>query len=144
MGLLTEPEKGNPGGVQGIAAVFALCSAYLAVVGFIILIRPGTISMSAGAPLLFGLELSGPYMFLLVASASAAVAWGLFRFNNIARRVAVLLAVAGVVMLVPIVSAATVMVQPKMLALGGFGIITRVMIAWYLWRDDVVQQFLRR
>ena len=100
--------------------------------------------MSAGAPLLFGLELAGPYMFLLVASVGAVVAWGLFRLSNIARRVAILIAVSGVVMLIPAVSAATIMVQPKMLALGGLGIIVRVIIAWYFWREDVAAQFGRK
>jgi len=71
------------------------------------------------------------------------VAWGLFRMNNIARRVAILIAISGVVMLIPAVSAATIMVQPKMLALGGLGIIVRVIIAWYFWREDVVAQFAR-
>ena len=144
MGLLSGNEKANPDGIRAIAGVFALCSAYLASTGLVMLFSPGTISISAGAPLLFGLELAGPYMFLLVAAVVAAVAWGLFQLNNNARRVAVFLVIAGIVMLVPIVSAATVMVQPKMLALGGLGIIVRVIVAWYLWREDVVEQFLRR
>lgn len=141
MGLLSGKEKGDPGGIRAIAGLFALCSAYLAFAGLAMLVRPGAISMSVGAPLLFGLELAGPYMFLLVAAIGAVIAWGLFNFSNIARRIAVFIAVAGVVMLVPIVSAATIMAQPKMLALGGIGIIVRVMIAWYLWREDVVEQF---
>lgn len=100
--------------------------------------------MSAGAPLLFGLELAGPYMFLLVAGVGAVVAWGLFRMNSIARRVAILIAIPGIVMLIPTVSAATIMVQPKMRALGGLGIIVRVIIAWYFWREDVAEQFARK
>ena len=97
--------------------------------------------MSAGAPLLFGLALAGPYMFLLTALAGAAVAWGLFKLNNIIRHAALLIAIAGVVMLVPSVSAATVMVQPKALAFGGVGIIVRVIVAWYLSRQEVADQF---
>ena len=137
-------ERAVPSGVRAIALLFALCSGFLAASGCLILLRPGTISMSAGAPLLFGLELAGPYMFLLVASVGAVVAWGLFRLSNIARRVAILIAVSGVVMLIPAVSAATIMVQPKMLALGGLGIIVRVIIAWYFWREDVAAQFGRK
>jgi hypothetical protein len=133
-----------PSGVRAIALLLASCSGFLAASGCLILLRPGTISMSAGAPLLFGLELAGPYMFLLVAAVGAVVAWGLFRMNNIARRVAVLIAAFGVVMLIPTVSAATIMVRPKMLALGGLGIIVRVIIAWYFWREDVVEQFARK
>ena len=55
-------------GVRAIAALFALCGIYLAILAAFMLARPGTISMSAGAPLLFGLELAGPYMFLLMAA----------------------------------------------------------------------------
>jgi len=105
------------------------------------LFRPGTVAMSAGAPLLFGLELSGPYMFLLTALVGGGVAWGLVELNNIVRHAAVLIAIAGIVMLVPSVSAATVMVQPKALAFGGLGIIVRVMVAWYLSRGEIADQF---
>jgi hypothetical protein len=107
------------------------------------LLRPGSISMSAGAPLLFGLELAGPYAFLLSAIVLFAVAWGLVLLNNIVRHAAILIAIFGVVMLVPSVSAATVMVQPKALAIGGFGIIVRVIVAWYLSREEVVDEFRR-
>jgi len=135
------PSNPIPNGVRAIAALFALCGIYLAIVGGVMLIRPGAISMSAGAPLLFGLELAGPYMFLLMAVVAGGVAWGLVELNNIARHAAVLMAIAGVVMLVPSVSAATVMVQPKALALGGLGIIVRVMVAWHLSRGEVADQF---
>jgi hypothetical protein len=130
-----------PNGVRAIAVLFALCGIYLGIAGAIMLLSPGTISMSAGAPLLFGLELSGPYMFLLAAVAAAAIAWGLVKVNNIARHIAMLIAIAGVVMLVPSVSAATVMAEPKPLIRGGFGIIVRVVVAWYLSRGDVADQF---
>src|ERR1700676_3152682 len=101
------PADSIPSGVRSIAALFALCGIYLGIAGAIMLLSPGTISMSAGTPLLFGLELSGPYMFLLTALAGAMVAWGLAKLNNIARHAAMLIAIAGVVMLVPPVSAAT-------------------------------------
>jgi len=132
-----------PSGVRAIAALFALCGIYLGIAGALMLVRPGTISMSAGAPLLFGLELAGPYMFLLTAILSGGVAYGLLKLNNIGRHAAGLTAIAGVVMLVPSVSAATVMVQPKALALGGLGIIVRVMVAWYLSRGEVADAFRR-
>ena len=127
--------------MRAIAALFALCGIYLAIAGVLMLTRPGTISMSAGAPLLFGLELAGPYMFLLTAIVAGGVAWGLVKLNNIARHTASLMAIAGIAMLVPSVSAATVMVQPKALALGGLGIIVRVIVAWYLGRGEIADQF---
>jgi len=135
------PASPVPNGVRAVAALFALCGIYLAITGVLMLFRPGAISMSAGAPLLFGLELAGPYMFLLMAVLGGGVAWGLLELNNIIGHVALLIAIAGIVMLVPPVSAATVMVQPKALAFGGLGIIVRVMVAWYLSRAEVADQF---
>jgi hypothetical protein len=135
------PTKPVPNGVRAIAVLFALCAIYLAIVAALMLLRPGTVSMSAGAPLLFGLELAGPYMFLLIAVVGGAVAWGLLELNNIVRHAAMLIAIAGIVMLVPPVSAATVMVQPKALAYGGLGIIVRVIVTWHLSRGEVVDHF---
>src|SRR5208282_999117 len=132
-----------PNGVRAIAALFALCAIYLGIAGALILMSPGAISMAAGAPLLFGLELAGPFMFLLVAVIGAGIAWGLVELNNIVRHAAILIAIAGIVMLVPSVSAATVMVQPRALAFGGLGIILRVMVAWYLSRGEVADAFHR-
>lgn len=82
-------------------------------------------------------------MFLLTALVAAGVTLGLMKLNNIVRHAAILIAIAGVVMLVPSVSAATVMVQLKPLAIGGLGIIVRVMVAWYLSRGEVVESFHR-
>ena len=130
-----------PAGVGAIAALFAICGAYLAIAGLIILVQPGMISMTVAAPLLFGLELAGPYMFLLMAAVAGAIAWGLVRRINVVRHAAVLAAVAGIVMLVPPVSAAAVMMQPKSLALDGFGIIVRVIVAWYLSQGHVAEEF---
>ena len=127
--------------MRAIATLFALCGIYLAIAGVLMLVRPGAISMSAGAPLLFGLELAGPYMFLLMALLGGGVAWGLLELNNIIRHAALLIAIAGIVMLVPSVSAATVMVQPKALAFGGLGIIVRVIVAWYLSRGEIADKF---
>jgi hypothetical protein len=105
------------------------------------LTSPGAISMVAAAPLLFGLELAGPYMFLLIALVAAAIAWGLVLLNNLARHAAILAAIAGVVMLVPPVSGAVIMVQLMPLVLGGLGIIVRVMVAWYLSQGHIAEMF---
>ena len=132
-----------PTGPRAIAALFALCGAYLGIAGLLMLVRPGLLGMSAGAPLLFGLELAGPYMFLLMAAVGGAIAWGLTKRNNIVRHAAILIAIAGVVMLVPSVSAAAIMVQTKALAFGGLGIIVRVMVAWYLSQGHIAGEFRR-
>ena len=133
-----------PSGVRAIAVLFALCGIYLGIAGLLILLRPGAISMAAGAPLLFGLELSGAYMFLLMALVAVGIAWGLVRRINLVRRAAMLVAIAGIVMLVPPVSAAVAMVQPRALVFGGLGIIVRVIITWYLSRAETAQAYLPR
>jgi hypothetical protein len=139
---VTNPDSNPiPAGVRAIAALFALCGLYLGVAGLLMLLRPGSISMVVGAPLLFGLELSGPYMFLLMVLVGAGIAWGLMRRINLVRHAAMIIAIAGVVMLVPPVSAATVMVQPGALIRGGLGIIVRVIVAWYLSQGHVTEQF---
>ena len=132
-----------PTGVRAVAALFALCGVYLAFAGIVLLLRPGLISMTVGAPLLFGLELAGPYMFLLVAAVAGAIAWGLVRRINLMRHAAVLAAVAGIVMLVPPISGAVAMVQARSLAIDGFAIIVRVMVAWYMSQGHVAEEFKR-
>jgi hypothetical protein len=72
------------------------------------LFSPGTISMSAGTDLLGGLETAGPYMFLLIAVVAAAIGSGILRLHNWARRLAILVAMLGMVSLLPPVSSAVV------------------------------------
>ncbi len=93
--------------------------------------------MRTGASLLGGLELAGPYMFLLTGAVAAVTGLGLLRLNNWARRVAIALAILGVLLLVPSVSSAVVDFRASTLAWGGFGVMIRVIIAWYLFQEPV-------
>lgn len=138
---MPSPEKSRPSGVTGIAGVFFLASAYLIALGLTMLIVPGVAPLSWGAPLLHGLELAGPYMFLIAGAAGALVAWGLLRLNNWARRIAILAALFGVFMLVPSVSGAVVYFDFARLAWGGLGIVLRVAMVWYLFQEPVKDQF---
>jgi hypothetical protein len=130
-----------PVGLRAIAALFAACGVYLGLIGLLMLARRGLVGMSAGAPLLFGLELAGPYMFLVTALVAGGIAFGLLRRNNLARRATVLVAIAGIVMLVPPVSAAATLVQIGALIRGGTGIVVRVIVVWYLSRREIAQEF---
>jgi hypothetical protein len=130
-----------PSGVAAIGIVFLLAAAYLSLIGVVMLASPGAVSMALGAPLLNGLELAGPYMFLLMAGIGALVGWGLLRLNNWSRRTAALAAMIGIVMLVPSVSSSVVTLQFGNLAWGGLGIIVRVMIIWYLYQAPVAERF---
>ena len=132
----------RPTGVTTIAAIFFLVAAYLCALGGIMLATPGAISMAMGAPLLNGLEIAGPYMFLLVAGVAALIGWGLLRMYNWARRLAILVGFAGFVMLIPTVSAAAVDFRWSLLW-GGLGIIVRIVVIWYLWQTPLAEQFSR-
>jgi hypothetical protein len=130
----------RPTGVTGIAILFLLVAAYLGVIGALMLFLPGAVSMSTGAPLLGGLELAGPFMFLLIAGVAALIGWGLLHMNNWARRVAIAAALAGCVLLVPSVSAAAMDFRLSLLW-GGLGIMVRVIVVWYLWQTPIVERF---
>ena len=124
-----------------IAIIFFVAAAYLGVIGVVMLASPGAVSMALGAPLLSGLELAGPYMFLLMSAVAMLIGWGLLRLDNWARRAAIVAGFIGVVMLVPGVSAAAVDFRASLLW-SGFGIIVRLINVWYLYQDQVAEQFL--
>jgi hypothetical protein len=123
-----------------VAIVFFLAAAYLLILGLIKLINPETIPLSLGAPLLHGLQVYGPYMFLLSGGLGLAVAYGLFRLKNLARRAAIVICVIGVVLLVPKVSADTAEFSIGFF-LAGSMIVIRIMIAWYLWQGWTAEKF---
>lgn len=131
----------RPAGVTAVAAAYFLSGAYLLVVGLIMLVRPGVVSMAAGAPLLGGLELAGPYMFLLAGGVCVIVALGLWWLHRWARWLAILIAIISVIMLLPSVSSALLDFRIARLAWGGLGTILRVLIVWYLLQEPVHNSF---
>ncbi len=104
------------------------------------LLSPGMVRMSLGAPLLHGLELAGPYMFLLAAGVIAIVAFGLFRLNSLARRAAIIICFAGMIMLLPKVSADAGDFGPRFFTAGAM-VVVRMMIIWYLWQVWTAEKF---
>ena len=135
------PESSQrPLGVTVVAVVFLAASAYLAALGLIKLVSPGAVSLSLGAPLLHGLEIAGPFMFLIAAGIGGIVGYGLLRLRNLARRAAIVIAMAGMVMLIPKVSAASSDITPRFF-LAGSAIVLRMMIVWYLWQHWTAEKF---
>jgi hypothetical protein len=132
----------RPAGVILAAILFFLAVGYLFVIGALMLTRPGMVSMRLGDPLLHGLELAGPYMFLVVGAVGAIIGVGLLRLNYWARWAAIVAAIAGVVMLVPSVSAAAVDFGWSLLWTG-LGVIVRVAIVWYLLQEPVRAAFTK-
>ena len=124
-----------------MAAAFLLAAAYLLAVGLTMLARPGLVSMAAGAELLGGLELAGPYMFLLIGALGGVIALGLWRLHGWARWLAILAAMIGVAMLLPSVSSAVLDFRIAKLASGGLGVIVRTLIVWYLLQEPAREAF---
>jgi hypothetical protein len=99
------------------------------------LFAPNAISLMSASQLMYGLELAGPYMALLVGSGWALVGWGLFRLHNWARLATVVAMILGIAWLVPKVSAAELGVP---LPWEGLQIALRAAAAWYLAQSPAV------
>jgi hypothetical protein len=119
----------RPAGVTAISILFSLAAIFLWTFGAVKLIAPDAISLMSASPFMYGLELAGPYMALLVGSGYAVIAWGLFRLHNWARWAAMAVITVGVASLVPKISTAELGVPVLWY---GLQIAVRVAAAWYL------------
>ena len=119
----------RPAGVTVISALFLLAAIYLWTVGVVKLLAPDAISLMIGAQFMYGLELAGPYMAMLVGSGYVLVGWGLFRLRNWARWTAMLVMVVGVAALVPRISMAQLGAP---ILWYGLQMALRVASGWYL------------
>lgn len=132
----------RPAGVTAIAALFGLAAIYLWTTGMVKLLAPNAISLMSGASLMYGLELAGPYMALLVGTGWALVGWGLFRLHNWARWAAMLVMTIGIAGLVPKISMAEIGVP---ILWAGLQIALRAAAAWYLAQAPaVIDSFARK
>lgn len=130
----------------GVTAIVALC-VLLAVVSLAVaaLLVGGQIPLSWGASLLGGgLEQLGPVAFVLCAALLFVLGLALWRRRRWARRVAILVAVAGIAMAVPGLSSAVV--DSRVFAIGreGLQIILRVIVVYYLSQGPVKEWFAPR
>ncbi len=119
----------RPAGVTAIAILFFLAALYLFVIAMVKLISPEAVSLTSAGQLMFGLELAGPYMAMLVGSGWALVGWGLFRLHNWARWAAMLIMTIGIAWLVPKISMAELGLP---IFWYGLQIALRGAAAWYL------------
>ena len=125
----------RPSGVTAIAVLHLCIGGALWIQALLKVFSPGAISVSSGARFLFGLELSGPYMRLLVGCVWALVGWGLLRLCNWARWAAMGGLVLGVAGLVPRISMAAIGLP---LFWCGFQIALYVAVGWYLAQSPAV------
>jgi len=119
----------RPKGVIAITVLFAVAAAYLWTVAAILLIAPGAISLMSAKYFMYGLQIAGPYMMLLVGTCYAVIAWGLFRLHNWARWIAMLVIALSIAPLIPKISMAEL--GPPILWYG-LQIALRVAAGWYL------------
>lgn len=117
-----------------------VASAHLIALAIVWFVNPDAFPLSLAAPLLHGLELAGPYMFLICAAVGMLVGIGLLRLNNYARRATIVIAVAGIVMLIPKMSAAAVDISAELLIVA-VQVIVRVVIVWYMWQKWTAKEF---
>lgn len=119
----------RPAVVTGISAIFVLAAIFLWAVGLVKLFSPNAISLMSASPFMYGLELAGPYMVLLVGTGWAAIGWGLFRLHDWARWAAMAVMVISVGALVSKISQAELGAP---LLWYGLQIALRAAVAWYL------------
>jgi len=132
----------RPPGVTAIAILFFLAALYLFTVAAVKLISPEAISLTSAGQLMFGLELAGPYMALLLGGGWALVGLGLFRLHNLARWAAMLIMTIGIAWLVPKISMAELGLP---LFWYGLQIALRGAVAWYLAQaPEVIDSFASR
>jgi hypothetical protein len=134
----------RPASVTVIAALFFLVAGYLAAIGIIEFVVPGSLSMALGAGITYGRELSGPQTALSVGAGWALVGWGLYRLRNWARWCAILIMVIGIAGSVPAVSAAARDLTWRFFFYG-VQIMARIVVAWYLAASpELVEAFARK
>jgi hypothetical protein len=144
--LLDEPApKQRPEAVTAIAWLFGLSGIYLGAVGLVLLIAPlfsirklfsvETIAR-LGRPWLNGMELAGPYAFLISGWFLLFIALEVRDLRNWARLAATFVCAWGVFLLIPVVSSAATRFRWSLLW-SGLGIIARVVVVWYLWQEEV-------
>jgi hypothetical protein len=133
----------RPPAITLLALAFLLAAAYLFGAGVILLFRPGTLAMAAGSDLLSGLETAGPIMFLIGALAYGITGIGLWKLHPLARRAAILIAVYGGVMAVPVLSSAATGQHFATLVREGIPFILRVLVVFFLLLGAQIEAFKR-
>lgn len=133
----------RPSGVTLIVAICCLVAAMAIVVAGLLV--AGAIPLSAGAFLLGGgIEQLGPVAFLLYGVILAALGFALWRRWKGARRVAIVMAAAGIAVTVPAISSAVVDQRGFAIAREGAQIMVRVGAIYYLSQEPVKEWFARR
>lgn len=139
-GEMEESAKIRPAGITAVALIF-LGYAIVAA-AYALLLAAGRVSMSSGAWLIGGgLEIMGKWIFAIYALIHAACAFGLWRMQRWALRVASLLLLWGVFQVIPAISSATADSRVYAIAREGVQILWRVVALRYLWQEPTRDAF---
>lgn len=140
---MTDISQDRPAGVTAVALLCLLVA--MASLALALVLGVHAIPLSSGAFLLgAGLEQLGPLAFLLYAATMIALAVALWRRWRWARRIAIAVAVIGIVMAVPGLSSAVM--DSRIFAIGreGLQIMIRVIVVYYLSQEPVKDWFAAR
>ncbi len=127
----------------GVRALTAICWVLSAVAfTFTGLLFGGVVPLSAGAFLLGGgMEQVGPFAFLIYGTVLSVLGIALWRRWKGARRVAIVIAGAGIALAVPAMSSAVADARVVAILREGIQIIVRVMVIFYLSQPPVKEWF---
>ena len=128
---------------QGVAVIVAGCGLLSAIsLAFAGLLLRREVPLSAGAFLLGGgLEQLGPFAFLLYCPLLALLGVALWRRWRGARRVAIALAAAGILLAMPAISSAFGDERIYAVLREATQIMVRVLVIYYLSREPVKEWF---
>ncbi len=137
---MTDISQERPAGVTAVAVLCLMVA--LAALAVAVLIGVHAVPLSSGASLIGGgLEQLGPIAFVLYATIMNALAVALWRRWRWARRIAIAVAVIGILMAVPGLSSAVM--DSRIFSIGreGLQIIVRVIVIYYLSQEPVKDWF---
>jgi len=136
------PRASRPITALSILAVAA--SAYLIAVGATMLLKWGTFSFTAGAPLLAGFETAGPFAFLIGAAVYALIAYGLWTVRNWARHAIIGIAALQAIMALPKVSENALALNFPRMVVAGLPMMAASALVFYLAKPSTSAVFKKR
>ena len=128
---------------RGVAMIVALCGLLSATaLVFAVLLLAHEVPLAAGASLLGGgLEQLGPFAFLLYGAIMAMLGLALWRRWKGARRAAIVLAAAGILLAMPAISSAFGDERVYAVIREAIQIMVRVLVIYYLSQEPVKEWF---
>lgn len=120
----------HPAGLSILAILVLAGAAFL--LGSGVLAALGKVPLAVGAPLLNGLELMGPFIFIVAAVLMAATGYALLKLQRWSRRAAIVLAAWVLAATVPGLSSAVISIRPWTIVREGAIIIGSIVVIRYL------------